>query len=120
MKPYTASPELLWKPDPQVDEARKNPHWKDFHRVAGTRFLYFDRPAKEGRGYATTAYTAKKNSLGGWTTYHLADGKGRTVIESIDAAYQAAGRKDAELDRLIDLMCGRIVEEEDDFEGLFD
>lgn len=109
------SDSMFWKPDPEVELLRKNQHWKDFHKEAGKRGLYFDN-IKQGQA---TSFTLKKTAIGGWLSIHLSDGKGKTSLAAMEDAYRKSGRADAELDRILDLLCGRNVVE-DEFESLFD
>lgn len=108
---------MFWKPDSEIEVLRKTQHWKDFHREAGKRGLYFDN-VKQGNA---TAFTVSKTQQGGWQSWHLADGRGKTSLAAMEDAYRKSGRGDAELDALLDLLCGReTATVEDDFESLFD
>ncbi len=103
---------------------RKLPNWMEFHREAGRRKLCFDRPVKDGKRYTCVAFTTKDAPAGGWLSYKLAEGAGKTPLESMEAAYRESGRTCEDLDRLWDKVCGRgaavVAEDEDDFAALFD
>lgn len=116
MKEYrVVSGTMFVKPDPEAEALRKNPYWVPFHREAGKRGLYFDNIRQGG----AVAFTVTKTPQGGWLSHHLADGKGKTSLLALEDAYRKSGRCDAELDRLLDQLCGRVSEGEDEFDALF-
>jgi hypothetical protein len=115
-KPYSpVTGTVFWRPDPEVELLRKSQHWKDFHKEAGKRGLYFDN-VKQGNA---TAFTLKKTQQGGWMAIHLCDVKAKTSLAAMEQCYRQSGRCDAELDRIMDRLCGR-VPVDDDFSALFD
>jgi len=117
VKPLTlVSDSMFFKPDPEVELLRKSQHWKDFHKEAGKRGLYFDN-IKQGQA---TAFTLTKTTHGGWQSWHLADGKGKTSLAAMEDAYRKSGRCDAELDRILDALAGRVAPVADEFESIFD
>lgn len=76
MRPYTTIPEVLWKVDPLVEEARRVPAWRHFHRACGKRDLFFDHVERKGktRVYGAVAFTLGK-VRDQWWSYHVADAK---------------------------------------------
>lgn len=113
---------MLWKPDPEVDALKKRPRWQEFHRVCGQRGLYFDRPVKQGRGYQCVAFTTKKTAQGGWSSYHLATGTGRTALDAMWQAYEESGRGDSTTGELWGWVTGQLSaapSQVEDFEDLF-
>lgn len=113
---------MLWKPDPDAEAARKHPDWKQFHREAGKLGVFFDHIRRESRTkFGCVAFTTRPSDAGGWNSFHLADGTGRTVMESLDDAWRKCGVASVVVDGLADRLCGRVVEAEaEDFESLFD
>lgn len=107
-------PELMWRLDPQITEARRHVGWESFHRVCGRSGLFFDHPTKDGKGWKVDAFT-----LAARVPTLLATGKGKTVASAVEDAYRQSGRSvagaEAELDRLLD----RTVEG-DDFDSLIE
>src|SRR5215217_7492078 len=89
---YTQKPELMWKVDAGVEQARKLPDWGTFHRVCGRQMLFFDHIERDGkRGpYTATAFTLRGRE-GNRVTTHLADGTGATVLDALFAAFRASG-----------------------------
>lgn len=117
-KPYSPTTgTMFWRPDPEVEVLRKSQHWKDFHREAGKRGLYFDN-IKQGQA---TAFTLRKTPQSGWQAIHLCDGRAKTSLAAMEDCYRKSGRCDAELDRILDLLCGRVEPVvEDEFASIFD
>lgn len=106
-------PEMMWRPDANIDAARKLPGWRDFHRVCGRVGLYFDRMQKAGRGYTCDAFTAHRRR-DHYVTEKLATGRGVSVVASVEAAYRASGRQTPETGAALDVLLGR----DDDFDTL--
>ncbi|MBB5985958.1 hypothetical protein [Sphingobium lignivorans] len=90
MRPYTTIPEVLWKVDPLVEEARRVPAWRHFHRACGKRDLFFDHVERKGktRVYGAVAFTLGK-VRDQWWSYHVADGEARSPIEAVLNAYES-------------------------------
>lgn len=86
------TPEVLWKPDPRVDETRKLPDWKSFHRLCCERGnLCFDHPVKDGRRYTCLAFAPKRTDHGGWAAVPLATGRGSEPVDAVIDAYRTCG-----------------------------
>jgi hypothetical protein len=118
--PMRLTDDMLYTPDAATDALKKHPAWAQFHRLAGQRGLYFDFITKKDRRYYDKAFRMEKNDLGGWVSYELASGSGKTPLEALEAAYRGSGKVCEELDRLMDDMAGRSLVEEDSFDALFD
>lgn len=127
MNVYLLQPEMLWKPHPDVLEARKHPDWGPFHRACGKAGLNFDLPSTAGRqGFTIVAFTTQRHRLGGYLSEKLGEGRGKTVFQALEAAYQAAGRPVPDAEPHLDRMLGRDVDDfadalgggDDDFEGM--
>ena len=106
---------MMWKRDPNVEEARQHPSWVAFHRACGENNLFFDHMEWEGGkrngAYHCDAYTTSPSKAGGRNSHHIVTGKGKTVIESVIDAYQKSGRTTEKADRIAEGFY-------DDFEGL--
>lgn len=92
-KPYTAKPEHFWRPDANVDAARKLPEWVEFHRVCGRQSLCFDhieRTGKHSGPYRCHAFRTQRNGEN-WVFVDLGHGEGRTVVDALAAAYRQSG-----------------------------
>lgn len=122
---------MFWRPDTAIDELRARDGWREFHRAAGKRGLYFDLTAKEGRRYKNTVFTLKRSSRKDfYQAIFVAEGEGKTPLDAFETAYRATGRTDDELDRLVAVIRGKArppsveivkpVENDDDFDALFD
>lgn len=119
MKSYIPKGEMLfWRPDAQVEAARKLPDWAEFHRVCGRSSLAFDHIERSGRVYRCNAFEAQKNG-GNWSFIDRGIGEGRTVVDALAAAYRASGIDvpGAEV-LLVRGLSGKPVAVEDDFEAL--
>lgn len=79
----------FWRPDPQIDAARKHPRWASFHRECGQQGLFFDDIEKQGRGYAAIAFRVEKSGEQ-WISYRVSSGTGRGPIEAVLSAFDAA------------------------------
>lgn len=103
---YRVKPEMMWKPDDQVEAARKAPGWVEFHRQCGRHKLFFDHIERDGRRgpYKATAFTVEQRGPH-LVSVFVANGSGKTPIEAVADAYRSAGQPiaDAELDRLMGL-----------------
>ena len=89
---HTPKSELFWRPDPNVDAARKLPEWVEFHRICGRQSLCFDHIERDGRrGQYTAQAMMIERSGGGYQYRLLATGRGADVLASLSAAYEAAG-----------------------------
>lgn len=106
----------LWKPDPQVQEARKLRDWPAFHEEAAKLGLAFDGFERKGRSITCSANKIVKTAMGGWSLQLLATGTGSTVLDALEQAYRESGITSDGLDSLMDGMRG--VGEE--FDALFD
>lgn len=87
---YKPTAEMFWRPDANVDAARKLAEWGAFHRLAGQHSVYFDSFEKSGRKYRCVAFTVRKP---GENCYFvkLAEGQGDTVLAAIAAALDSCG-----------------------------
>lgn len=92
-KPYKLSNEMQWKADPNVDAARRLPHWRRFHELCSHKKLFFDNPVQDGRGgaYSIVAFTTEKTPQGGWSAYEAGKGTGKSVVEALQSAFKATG-----------------------------
>lgn len=114
MQPYIRINELLWKPHPAVEAARKHDAWRDFHRRCGEQNLFFDLPSVAGKsGFTIVALTTHRHRAGGVLAEKLGEGKGKTPFLALEAAYQAAGRPVPAAEPLLARMLGGAVEIED-------
>lgn len=84
---------MLWKPDPEISEARNLPDWGKFHRVCGRAgFFFFEKIARERTGAITAAtFTIIKQSGGDWRSFRLSEGRGRTVLDALADAFGRIG-----------------------------
>jgi len=122
VKTYIPMAEINWSLDPNVEAARKHPAWKDFHRACAVANLYFDHMQKEGRGYKCTAFTLYEQR-GSLFNQEVCTGRGKTVLESVVAAFRESGFDVPEALPLVDRFLGIEVSDfdaliDDDFEGL--
>lgn len=93
--PYRVIPEVMWRVDPLVVAARKLPGWIEFHRACATVKLYFDnieRVAGKRGEFRAVAFTIERKRDHA-VSYLVAEGRGRTPIDALEAAYRAAGEK---------------------------
>lgn len=94
--------ETTWKPDAKVDETRKLPDWRQFHRLCCERGnLCFDQPVKDGRRYACLAFSPRKTDMGGWETVPLATGYGAEPIDAVIDAYRLCGVTVPEVEAMV-------------------
>ncbi|MEG3175835.1 hypothetical protein U1872_06305 [Sphingomonas sp. RB3P16] len=121
--------EVLWKSEPEIEDARKLPGWSSFHRECGKRVLFFDHMTRDGR---RGAWSCDAFTLRGTDQVKLATGKGKTVVASVlDALAQSGiavpGVADlltqvvaapADEDEFANLLPPAAVADDDDFEGL--
>lgn len=102
LKPCRLSNEMYWTQDPAIEAARRLPDWVRFHRACGEQGLFFDRAAKEGRsGYTVMAFTTRRRPNGTYEYLHLADGRGKTVLDAYGDAYRSAARPVPEAEVLL-------------------
>ena len=90
---WSPIPEMMWRNDPEVEAARKMPGWGKFHRECGKEFLYFDHIERHGgkRGeYLAVAFTLVGRDRR--TPEKVAEGRAKTVLGAVEAAFRAAGR----------------------------
>lgn len=82
--------------------------WKEFHRVCGSRGLFFDHPVRKGRRqFGVDAFD---------TAYRLvATGTGETVLQAIRDAHDRSGRGDRETRLALDYVGAT-----DDFDELLE
>jgi len=108
MQPYIRSSEVLWRSDPEVEAIRKLEGWRDFHRLCGQRGFAFDRTERQGkRGpYVTMVFEVKPSRQGGSLTFKLAEGTGKTPLDSVIDAYSKSGRTFPEADQCVARMLG--------------
>lgn len=102
-----------WTVDKRIDEARKHPGWKNFHRECGTQNFYIENIEKRGRGYVATSFRLRDRMAPPYIMYPMAEGAGRTPIDACVDAYLKAvevGHCQPGLERLF-------AEEEDDLIG---
>lgn len=89
-QPLASKNSMFWRPDPAIAAARKHPGWALFHRCCGDTGLAFDDIEKSGRGYSCLTFRHQRHSNGDWSRYRVSDGSGRTVIEAVLSAFDAA------------------------------
>lgn len=92
-QPYTPKGEMFWRPDSNVDAARRLPEWNAFHRACGKRHIGFDHIERDGRRgpYRANCNEWRRTSVGGWVFVSRGEGRGRTVVEALAAAFRASG-----------------------------
>lgn len=89
---HTPRAEMFWRPDPQVDAARRLPEWGAFHQICGRMGLCFDHIERESRRglYVCDAMRVERLSGGGYQLRLLHQGRG-DVLSALGAAYAGSG-----------------------------
>lgn len=119
MTVYTPRSELLWRPDPNVDAARKLKDWARFHRVCGQHGVCFDHIERgKDRLYHCDAFTPQKVRPDLYHMIHLSHGTGRTVVAALADAFGKCGRSIPEAAEMIAAgLTGVSVDEFEDLLG---
>lgn len=88
-RPIGSRNTMFWRSDPKIDEARRHPGWKEFHRRCGLAGLYFDDIEASGREYSALAFRLQRSGEI-YLRFRIAEGRGRGVIPAVLAAFRAA------------------------------
>ncbi|MBH0113238.1 hypothetical protein I5E68_09800 [Novosphingobium sp. YJ-S2-02] len=131
MSAWSPLPEMLWRIDPRVEEARRLPEWARFHRLCGEAGLYFDHIERAGRTYRASAFTLNRRGPGRYSPVLLGQGEARDPVSAIEAAYRASGRAVGGAGEMLArrlggtgvatrATSGREPDDDDDFEDLLD
>lgn len=110
---WSPIPEMLWKIDRELVEARKLPGWPAFHRGCGRNLLFFDHIEKKGREYTCVAFSLRPEK-GNREYIVRATGRGKTVLAALKDAHEQSGMATEETRKLFDQMNGC----SDDFDDL--
>lgn len=95
MKPYIPEPEMLWKPNKDVEEARADPRWEKFHKECGKIGLFFDRITRQG----CVAFMVEDRR-----SYELAHVEGaRSVWDAVEQGYRQSGRRSDAVDAIFEI-----------------
>lgn len=104
---------MFWRQDPVIDDARRQPGWKQFHRECGLHGLYFDDIERTGKSKKYTAVTFRMDSN---HRIVVAEGGGmgpiRAVAETFNESVKAGFAIDPDIIKLLDIepATGGLVE----------